>query len=351
MANRKAIFVLLAALLALTANAADEPAKSFVKAKPIQTDKPKYPYRDFKNRNQAYVDVAFCIDENGTTQNIKVIDSVGNERFEEAAIETVRQWTYEPALADGKPAWQSRNHAVISFALKDSNDGVRRIFLKQFRRLEKLHDQGKLQEADKLFWEVYARDDLSLYELSKLWQQRARYEQLRGDLARLDVALHRATASLGRWNDEKSYIKALRLRIETEVRLGQYRTALGGYRSLVKAAGKGSEDVKALAPVMRKVREMIKNDKPFRISAEVREKGGCYRCNNSWAFVPARNDFTFSNVIGELRSIEWSCDRKHHVSDVSELVKWHIPDDWGACLVQVNGEPGTTFDVIMLPDK
>jgi TonB family protein len=339
----------LFALLAAAASIADDSANEFVKAKPSKRDKPEYPYQDLKNRNQAWVDVAFCIDEAGTTQNIKVIDSVGNERFENAAIETVRQWTYEPALAGGKPAWQSRNHAVISFALKDSNDGVRRTFLKQFRKLEKLHDQEKLQEADELFWQVHSRDDLSLYELSKLWQQRARYEQLRGDLAKLDVALHRATASLGRWNDEDSYVKALRLRIETEVRIGQYRTALGGYRSLVTAAGEDSKDVLALKPVMEKLRDMINSDKPFRISAEVREKGGCYRCNDSWAFVPARNDFTFSNVDGKLQSIEWSCDRKHDVSEVAERVKWHIPDDWGACLVQVNGDPGTTFDVVMLP--
>ena len=347
----RTILGILLALATATASVADEPGAEFVKAKPIQQSKPEYPHKDFKNSNQAWVDIAYCIDESGATQNIKVIDSVGNKRFESAAIETVRQWTFEPALSDGKPAWQSRNHAVISFALKDSNDGVRRTFLKQFRQLAKLHDNNKLEEADALFWQVHARDDLSLYELSKLWQQRARYEQLRGDLAKLDVALHRATVALGRWNDRDSYIQALRLRIETEVRLGQYRTALGGYRSLVKAAGKDSEDALALKPVMQKLRDMIKSDKPFKIGAEVREKGGCYRCNDSWAFVPARNDFTFSNVKGELRSIEWSCDRKHHVSEVAELVKWHIPDDWGACLVQVNGDPGTTFDVIMLPAK
>lgn len=101
------ILVLSVALLTAMASRAAEPAQEFIKAKPVQSDKPKYPRQDLKNRNQAWVDVAFCIDEAGATQNIKIIDSVGNERF---------------------------------------------------------------VAADELFHKIRARDDLSLYELSKLWQ-------------------------------------------------------------------------------------------------------------------------------------------------------------------------------------
>ncbi len=40
----------------------------------------------------------------------------------------------------------------------------------------KLIDQGELEEAGALFRQVYEESDLSLYELGKLWQQRARTE-------------------------------------------------------------------------------------------------------------------------------------------------------------------------------
>jgi len=43
------------------------------------------------------------------------------------------------------------------------------------------------------------------------------------------------------------------------------------------------------------------------------------------------------------------CDHKLFESAVSDLVEWHIPDDWGTCHVHVYGDTGTTFDVLLLP--
>jgi hypothetical protein len=89
--------------------------------------------------------------------------------------------------------------------------------------------------------------------------------------------------------------------------------------------------------------------KQEKIDAEVRTKDECNVCNNSWAFTPVRNDFSFANIAGTLESIEMRCNHKRYESAVSGHVEWHIPDDWGTCHVQVYGEPGTTFDVLMLP--
>lgn len=41
------------------------------------------------------------------------------------------------------------------------------------------------------------------------------------------------------------------------------------------------------------------------------------------------------------------CDHKLFESAVSDLVEWHIPDDWGVCHVHVYGDAGTTFDVLL----
>jgi hypothetical protein len=62
--------------------------------------------------------------------------------------------------------------------------------------------------------------DFSLYELSKLWAQRVRYETISGDMYMLDMALHRATASKGQWIEKKSYIRLLELRVRAELKIG-----------------------------------------------------------------------------------------------------------------------------------
>ena len=121
------------------------------------------------------------------------------------------------------------------------------------------------------------------------------------------------------------------------------------FRELVKVTGKNAEEVLVLKPTMEKLRDTIKSDQILKIDAEVRTKDECNVCNDSWAFTPVRNDFSFANIAGTLDSIKMRYNHRLFESAVSGDVEWHIPDDWGTCHVRVCGEPGTTFDVLMLP--
>lgn len=326
-----------------------ESSKELVPAKQLERSPPKYPSLELRNEREGWVHVTYCIDESGTPQNVSVLDSVGGPRFDEAAIESVKSWKFEPALVDDQPSWQSRNQTYITFALEGDNKGASGRFISKFRKINKLIEQEKLHEADELFWDLYENYDLNLYELSKLWGQRVRYEGLGGDMYKLDMALHRATASNGRWTDKESYVQLLALRTRVELQIGQYHAALSAYRRLTDATGKDSKEVQDLKPVMKRLVEMIEGDSILKISAEVRSKGECNNCDDSWNFTPVRDVFSFANVAGNLESIEMRCDHKRFESAVAEAVEWHIPDDWGTCHVQVYGEPGTTFDVLMLP--
>jgi len=325
-------------------------SRESVPAKQLERSSPRYPAAELRDRKQAWVQIAYCIDESGSTRNVSVLDSVGSRKFEKSAIDTVQKWTFEPALVDGQPTWQSRNQTVISFAIDGNNKGASRNFVRDFRKMNKLIEEEKLKEADELFWQIYETHEMSLYELSKLWSQRVRYEGLGGDMYKLDMALHRATASDGKWIDKESYVRLLGLRVQVELRIGKYHAARRSFRKLVKASGEDSEAVLALESTMDKLREMIDGANLLQIKAEVRRRDECHYCNNSWNFTPVRDDFTFTNISGRLESIEMRCDHKRFESAVSDLVEWHIPEDWGTCHVQVYGDPGTTFDVMMLPN-
>ena len=322
-----------------------------VPAKQINQAAPVFPQLELRRGREAWVHLTYCINEEGTTQNISVLDSVGTDAFEKAAIKTVQKWEFEPALQDGKPVWQSRNEIYIQFALSDSDLGASRKFATRFRRMSKLIEEQKFQEADELFWEVYRRFDLSLYELAKLWAQRVRYEAAVGDTYKLHMALSRATASDGKWIDSKSYIRLLEARTRVELKLGRYHDARGSFRELIDATSETAEEVVALKPTFENLHSVIESDAGFRIKAEVRQRYDCAYCSDSWHFTPVRNDFTFTNVVGALKSIDMRCDHKRFEALASELVDWHIDDRWGTCHIQVYGEPGTTFDVVMLPPR
>jgi tetratricopeptide (TPR) repeat protein len=249
----------------------------------------------------------------------------------------------------GEPSWQSRNQAYINFALSVDKRGAGTKFARQFRKLGKLIDEKKLEEADELFWRVYDTYDLSLYEMSKLWAQRVRIESLKGDLQELDVALHRATASDGQWIDKRSYIELLMLRVQVEALIGQYKAAIEAFEELTDVAGKNSEEAKSARPIIEKLTELIGSDQVLRIEAKVGTNGECINCNNSWNFSPVRRVFALSNISGKLTSMEIRCDHKRFEFKVSDDVEWNIPDKLGSCNVTIYGDPGATFDVLMPP--
>lgn len=326
-----------------------ESGRTTVPAKVISTGPPSYPSFELKKRHQAWVRVAYCIDETGTPQNISVLDSVGNERFERAALKTVEGWQYEPALVDGIPTWQSRNEVYISFALDGGNEGARPEFVRQFRKLGRLINDEKYDEAEAVFDKLLGSDKLSLYEMSKLWAQRVPLEAARGDFTRLRMALQRATASKGRWIDTKSYVRLVTLLVKVEVSMGRYAESLYSFRRLVDAAGEDHDAVQELGPAMNEVRTLVRGDKILSVAAEIRGSEDCLTCDDSWDFRPARRRLSLANVEGQLDTIEMRCDHKRFTSAVSDEVEWRIPESWGTCRVRFYGEPGTRFDVLELP--
>jgi len=352
------LFLLLESVLATepatdsTGEALTTVLESVVQSSPavqIKRDAPDYPRLELRKGREAWVHVTYCIDETGTIQNVSVLDSIGNESFDKAAIKTVENWEYEPAIQDGKPAWQSRNEVYINFAIEKDDLGASRKFIRQFNKLGDYLEAGKLEDADKLFWQVYETSNLSLYELGKLWAQRVRYEAMTGDYYRLNLALKRATASHGIWIEKESYVRLLKIRVQVEIQLGKYSQALHSFDDLVDAADDDAEEVAELQPVIERLRSIIDGDKVLPINAEVRERGGCLYCNNSWDFTPVRNDFTITNIQGNLDSLDMRCDNKRLEAKVADLLEWHIPEKWGKCHIQIYGEPGTTFDVLMMP--
>ena len=321
-----------------------------VKAKQVSKLMPTYPKLEGRRRLDAWVEITYCIDQSGKAQNVSVLDSVGTENFDHSAIKAVQSWDFEPALRDGNPVWQSRNKVLIGFSYEGQLRADGR-FARAFRKIGRYIDQDNLKDADLLFQEVFQTYDMSLYELSKLWEQRVRYENKIGDLYKIDMAIHRAAMSKGAWIEKKGYVQLLALRAKVQTNLGKYFEARRSFNDLVDETRKNDKRVAELRPAFERIDTIIAGDGVITIKAEVRTRDECAYCDDSWAFTPVRNDFALSKIKGSLESIDMRCDNRRFESDISELVEWHIPDDWGTCHVQIYGEPGTTFEVLMLPSS
>jgi len=63
---------------------------------------PKYPDEARKEKVMGVVTLETVITEDGTIDKIEVLRSP-DERLSKASVEAVSQWTFEPALCDGRP--------------------------------------------------------------------------------------------------------------------------------------------------------------------------------------------------------------------------------------------------------
>lgn len=296
--------------------------------------------------------ITYCIDESGMPQNVSVLDSVGGSIFEPAAVRAAEQWRFEPAMHDGAPVWQSRNETYLYFRISGREAAAAKPFTRRYRQINKLVDGGKLDEAMEVFQETFDHLQMSLYEMAMLWVTRVRLEAATGDLYKLRMALHRAMVSEGEWLGDETYWAFLKLDAQVEAQLGKWRESLSTRDRLAKLAGEDHPLVRDLDPLVESIKQQMNGSTPLRIPAEIRERNACAMCDDSWEFLPFRNTFTLANVEGgSLRSIEMRCDRARFVSDVSDAVDWTIPESWGDCRVQVFGQPGTTFDVVLLTEE
>jgi TonB family protein len=327
-----------------------ESARSYVPAKAIERKAPRFPRDELASGQEGWVEVGYCIDGNGVPQNITVLDSTGNKHFEREAVRAAGNWKFEPALFGDKPSWQSNNRSLITFAIDTSQRGASRSLARKYKKLGKLIDENKLMEADAFFLDLIDSERLNLYEIAMIWSQRVRYEAKKGDFLKLDLALHRATASDGRWIEEENYARLLDIRVKVEIQLGNYAQVLVAYRKLRKLLGDDAPQVAALQPAVDTVRSYLDSESVLETAAEIRGKGGCYGCDDSYWFIPARRTIAFHEIDGELTSIDVRCTHKRYESAVSDQVEWRIPESWGSCSIEVHGTPGTAFKILALPE-
>jgi len=90
----------------------------FVSAGYLRAPKPAYPKAARKRREQGLVTISVSIDAHGYPVNCRVIGSSGFPSLDSAAVEAVRQWVFQPALA-GKRAVSSEVEVPIRFELSN----------------------------------------------------------------------------------------------------------------------------------------------------------------------------------------------------------------------------------------
>lgn len=75
----------------------DQPPVSLVRRRPV------YPAAALRRGVEGHVDVTFTVSETGRVSDVRVLSSNPGTLFNQAALDAVRQWRFQPATRDGSP--------------------------------------------------------------------------------------------------------------------------------------------------------------------------------------------------------------------------------------------------------
>lgn len=96
------------------------PAKVSQDPVPLARVNPDYPRRALQLGLEGYVKVRYSVDATGAVVDAMVVDSKPRRIFDEAAIDAVSHWQYDPKIEDGVPVQYAGAETTFRFTLADS---------------------------------------------------------------------------------------------------------------------------------------------------------------------------------------------------------------------------------------
>jgi len=86
-------------------------------ATPIVRIEPRYPVQAARDGLQGWVRLRFSIMEDGSVDEVEVIEAEPRRVFDREAIRALRRWKYSPKIVDGKPIKQTGQQVQLDFTL------------------------------------------------------------------------------------------------------------------------------------------------------------------------------------------------------------------------------------------
>ena len=308
---------------------------------------PRYPQPHLAAEQSGWVDISLVVSADGETTDLIVVDAVGGREFEEAALEAVSGFRYEPATRGGAAVDGSPDVAVISFTVGDLGLAPRRPFLRRYNRDMRRLEQGMIDDTtrslDRVRTESSNFGELRLTNI--VLAERARQmDDPHGEL----MYLKRADVDIFDSLRDETHASVLAQLIDLELRLNRYADAFENWAKLEALETRG--DTADLALRIDEARRVVAEQGPIIIPAEIRNRDQCVDCRGPWWFRPTYREFAIVDILGTIDKVDVRCEANRLVSANVESTIWELDDAWGKCVVLVFGEADTSFSVAEAPN-
>jgi TonB family protein len=287
----------------------------------------------------ALVVLRATVTKDGILKDPKVVRLIGAKKFAEAALESVKDWRYQPATRDGvpvdRPNWEIRVpfRLPVDEATSDSDIAL-------FGQASALSAEGKHADAIAKLLPVLSNLDLRFYERETVSLQLAIDYEHQGDLLTAREYLDDIALIGDRYLAKDQRPTFWRMAALTYAKTGQLMEAKQAFNELNAIQPVAADD--PLAKLAQTVDQNIRNYIMPTAAGRIPKSGGL----PSWSHRLVRHTFTFVRVNGWLDHLTIWCGERMLESAVSDKAEWHIPKGWASCRLDVYGDPGTTFTLV-----
>jgi TonB family protein len=299
---------------------------------------PKYPVSAARNKQEGWVRVSYVIKEDGSVELPIIEDSSGIESFEKAAIKALKSWTFDPATRAGKTIEQCQNSVQLNFQMKKVTKGASRRFVKGYRQIIKLINENKLIETKKALEQLSNKPRKNFYEDKFFFSLKAKYYQALGDKRQELSNLRKLIPQGKNYLPKESYNYSLVRAFQLALLNNELSSSLYFYNQLKETAPE-HQSVTKLLPYIDEINNLINSSENIYVAAQINKR-------DHWSHYLARNSFTFTNIDGELNTVDLRCDNYFSTYPVKLEKQWNIPRSWGECKVFVHGKQGAKFDLV-----
>jgi TonB family protein len=219
----------------------------------IEQPEPDFPISERGREGWTVLDCS--ISDDGIVVDLSIRDSSGSSAFNDAAIEAVREWRFEPAQ-------ERRVNVLLNFVFERSQVHLSRKFIAHITDVHKSIDEGKLDDAVERIAEYRDNETMGAYEFAYSLIAEGRVASVREDKAEHLSIFRRAIINDGHWLERDKYLMLLHAIVVLEVQQQEFASALENYALLTKTEP-GKKLAEGLEEPMRSLEAMLEGGGDF----------------------------------------------------------------------------------------
>ncbi len=308
---------------------------------PISIDRvaPKYPINAARAGTEGWTRASFVIDTDGSVKDIVIMDYEGSRDFKKESIRALRKWKYQPAKENGEAVQSCNNTVQLDFRMgKGSSGTISKKFKNKYVLAKEYLNDKNLPMAKQTIKEIESFKSINISERSFL-------AIIKADYAKQNNQPKLQLNYINRINldalSDKTKLYWLNQKLILEANQFKLAKAIETYNKIIKL-DVAKPYLSALQNTYTQIKALIADNELILINAKVSKHG-------SWLHKLARNDFSISNIQGNLHKLEVRCANKRHIFTVETDNTWKIPKSWRGCSVVAYSDNEATFDLIEHP--